>query len=954
MFLDPDPKLGGKQGTQSRMSAPSGFFSSQRPIVSPRDHRTTIRRKPQPLAERSQSQNNQQNPWSDDPDNSTVRLVKPSPLRFADRTSDTDYDDDDDEISAIEQNIQGQQVLPEQADVKPASASNAGLPGFPTSSLAKNVSGSDTSANEAQEIGWSDTSSLLSTTPTHAHFAIHAAPRREWHRRSGSTGNYSTSSTLKGAEDSGIFIPSIGKGDTRSSQGTTVRGTPTPTEQEVRQRIEAEDLPRQTSVHTLETLQETSPERSTLRAVEVSSEESGSISDPSESASSPNFRIFPSPSEVDPRTSSWEDFTNSSPTRARSSSDTRFPRNESSQETILHTEAILPPSSSPNYVAYSPDSTRPRSGTYPLHHTYSTESIDSRLQYPTLVRPETGRSIASTTSWSSLRPPSSRDYVAPLYVPKKRLRHKAGSSSLNAAANSSFTSGYSMADEDYDTLPYPREQFSSHLSTIASESDRTGSQQLSHFSLGSGVLTGDDASSIPLSGTWPRRRRESAPVSSIASDLPRELSSEEDAGDMTLGVFRDESAKPQPLFEPRAGAIPGERRYSGPLPPLPPMPTSPDNDEHTDRVPELQAPQLREKRSGYSLRGRSNSTPSRGHSRHLSRSESDRWSQGSFLFPTWARNFYGNGAALMSASKISLGPPSTPQRGNGNGQSHQRSNSHWTERSITSRLGTGYSEVDPPSPTSSHFLPSIFRPRTRKDGSSKHRKSKRSRPSGDSASRPDSLQIFNDPIHMQQTGEASTILPSGHPKFGSLKDGSEQHRPLPRKYSKQKQWNDMQFPRPMTKDRLSDFHMDMESQDPRLAPTKRSSYRLSAWRAPSFVESLDTLLKSRCNRQILLFALGFVCPLLWMVGAVLPIPKKPISAEGLHDVSVAGSEDDIQTAMMKHEAGDAERRWREEKAWLKGRWWRWLNRIMSLVGVGVVAAVVSALPLVVVKLVIAG
>jgi anti-sigma-K factor RskA len=55
------------------------------------------------------------------------------------------------------------------------------------------------------------------------------------------------------------------------------------------------------------------------------------------------------------------------------------------------------------------------------------------------------------------------------------------------------------------------------------------------------------------------------------------------------------------------------------------------------------------------------------------------------------------------------------------------------------------------------------------------------------------------------------------------------------------------------------------------------------------------------------------------------------------------SEEDIQTAIMKHEAGDAERRWREEKAWHKGRWWRWVNRIMSVIGVLVVAAVVSFL-----------
>ena len=45
--------------------------------------------------------------------------------------------------------------------------------------------------------------------------------------------------------------------------------------------------------------------------------------------------------------------------------------------------------------------------------------------------------------------------------------------------------------------------------------------------------------------------------------------------------------------------------------------------------------------------------------------------------------------------------------------------------------------------------------------------------------------------------------------------------------------------------------------------------------------------------------------------------------------------------MMKHAAGAAEKRWREEKSWLKGRWWRSLNRVMSVIGVLVVGAVVS-------------
>jgi len=410
---------------------------------------------------------------------------------------------------------------------------------------------------------------------------------------------------------------------------------------------------------------------------------------------------------------------------------------------------------------------------------------------------------------------------------------------------------------------------------------------------------------------------------------------------MTLGIFRDESAKPSPLFKPRSPSAPGaERKYDGPLPPIPPIPKSRDSDENFDTVSELQTPSLRPKRSGYSLRQRSNSMPSRSnsHSRHLSQVsyvDSERGSHGSSIFPAWAKHFYGGTATLISASKISLGS-STPKQQQR--QSHARNDSQWTERSITSRLGTGYSEIETASPTSSHFLPSIFRPRTRPRGNtegSKTRRSKRSRPSGEEDSRPDSLAIFNNPLPESRAGET---LPSGQPKWGELKDTPEpERRPLPRQYSKQKQWNDMEFPRPMTKDRLSDFAI----QEPHLAHTKRGSNRLSAWRAPSFVESLDTLVRSRGNRQILLFALGFVCPLLWMLAAVLPLPKKPVNKEDFEQ-SVQGSEEDVQATMMKHEAGDAERRWREEKQWLKARWWRSLNRIMSVIGMLVIGAVVSS------------
>jgi len=965
MFLDPEPKR------QKHSMPPQRHAPPKLPVEQPDDQRWRIKRRP--LKERSQSEGNRQTP---EPVQPTVRLVKPSPSPSAvpalskslfslPDTTATDFDDiQTAKIVTVQKYDRASSRLSTPGVVvEGASAAESGLPGFLAKSGSERVSGSYKPTNEAQNLEVSPSITLRPKTSTHV------GPQTAWHRRSGSSGDYSNSSTLHGADNS-IFLHS--SRSERFSVGTTLRGTPTPTEQEIRSRTQADEREsaRQGPAHALQTLQEASPERTTVRAVPQSVESSPTEdrlgSGPSDSSLPHSTSACSPPSECEqppeiPRKSSRRRTLSAasvpSPLHIRkTSSSSPVPREQQSQDSLAQSDLAFPEPSSPIVVIYDSDSTRPRSRSQPLRFTPSVESIQSRLQYPTVIRPQTGRSLANSSSWASLNPTSSTDTLPPLHVPKKRLRRQPASLSLGSASN--FASGGRMAsDEDVDMDPYPRRPFSNVLSTIASESDRqsrAASQQLSHFSLGSGVLTGDDSASIPLSETWERLRRGSAPIESMVSDSshhPPSSSNASGAGDISVTMYREESAKPQPLFKPRSPSAPGERRrYDGPLPPLPPIPKSRDSDENFDTVSELppQSPALRPKRSGYSLRQRSNSTPSRSnsHSRHVSQVsyiDSDRGSHASSIFPTWAKHFYGGTAHLLSASKVSLSSNNTPQR---QGRPvHGRNDSQWTERSITSRLGTGYSEIENgSSPTSSHFLPSIFRPRTRplngNSQSSRLHRSKRGRPSGDGENRPDSLAIFSNPLPPGPNG--TETLPSGQPKWGTLKDEPgessqmAQHRPLPRKYSKQKQWDQMEFPRPMTKDRLSDFGI----HDPHLAPSRRSSNnRLSMWQAPSFVESLDSLIRSRCNRQILLFTLGFVFPLMWMLGAILPLPKKPVSKEDF-EKSVAGSEEDVAAAMMKHEAGDAERRWREEKQWMKARWWRTLNRIMSVIGVLVIGAVV--------------
>ncbi|KAF2742152.1 hypothetical protein M011DRAFT_413182 [Sporormia fimetaria CBS 119925] len=116
---------------------------------------------------------------------------------------------------------------------------------------------------------------------------------------------------------------------------------------------------------------------------------------------------------------------------------------------------------------------------------------------------------------------------------------------------------------------------------------------------------------------------------------------------------------------------------------------------------------------------------------------------------------------------------------------------------------------------------------------------------------------------------------------------------------------------------------------PRLRPDRRSTARFSAWKAPSLDETLGTLLFSRQNRQIVLFALGFLCPFAWMIASFLALPPDPSlstpSPSQLdlerHFVDIIGPVDD--------------------RSYQKGRWWRNLNRIMAAIGTLLVGVIVS-------------
>jgi hypothetical protein len=956
MFLDPDPK--GREKT-SRVSSPSSpFFASQTSLASPRlQGEQSWRIKRSPLQDSSPTFKNsfqrRSTSITGEDGKSTVRLVGHSPVSPTQSGSSSEYDLSRKlDWSAVNHAPPHTSLL---ASSQPTSGSETGSP------AASRVSDVQSKIARAQQLDLPHIVTLLPSTYS------------KLHNRRSTSSKYSGTGTTNSTE----FIDSLFTG---SESGRTGRlsGRSTLNEEEIPEI--GDEYEGSNTVHpkgsALETVRETSPEQST--APSVSSGYQGQSGDTTRELQSLPRDYSPSSSRSQPGEAA-----NYSPQESLGSlpaSSLSLPRSPSrpltgqdSQETLNYEQYDYPQtsSSSPNFIAYS-DSTGPNSPDSPLHNAGSLDSIQARLGTPSAFRPTTSGSAELDTTPTQSSPRHhhyrslSADTVSPLHSPTRREQDqpRTRSNSMNASDN--------MEYEDIDLEPWPRNQFSSHLSTIASMSDRAMSPaQFSHFSMGSGVLTIDDAYSIPMSGTRSRgsgnlssfsmSRRASEPLQSPSDNSSRERTqhSEEEVGDMTLGVYRAESAKPEPLFLGRQVTSTGDVRYDGPLPPLPPMPRSQSgkSDETGDRLSALSAPSLKKKRSGYSVRGRSNSTPS-GNSRTnsiVSYCDSDRGSRGSTLFPLWAKNFYGGYAALLSASKISLHNPPTPRRENApQPLGHLRSMSQKTQHSITSRLGTGYSEIDNVSPTSSHFLPSIFRPRTRTLGASdnesrsfnfgsKAPKRKISQPLADESGRSNSMAITSVPIELgDQSGET---LPSGHPKFGPLKDESSNQPPmppLPRKYSKQKLWNEMTFPRPMTKDRLSDFNLNPDDS-PHLRPDKRQATEINKWRSPSFVESYHTLFSSRGNRQILLFALGFLCPFFWLLGALLPLPPRRTreANEAEKALPTADSEDDLTSALNKHRSGDARIKWDEERLFLKAKWWRTLNRVMCFVGVAIIAAVVS-------------
>ncbi|KAK3322350.1 hypothetical protein B0H66DRAFT_619884 [Apodospora peruviana] len=120
---------------------------------------------------------------------------------------------------------------------------------------------------------------------------------------------------------------------------------------------------------------------------------------------------------------------------------------------------------------------------------------------------------------------------------------------------------------------------------------------------------------------------------------------------------------------------------------------------------------------------------------------------------------------------------------------------------------------------------------------------------------------------------------------------------------------------------------------PHLRQDRRAS-RYSVWDPPSVSWSADTGILGKRNAQVVLFILGFVFPFAWMIAAVLPLPANP-------KLQMLQREDNSESNFGRSRDVVAPPRFIDETRFESARWWRNLNRIMSVVGLLIIGAIIA-------------
>lgn len=97
--------------------------------------------------------------------------------------------------------------------------------------------------------------------------------------------------------------------------------------------------------------------------------------------------------------------------------------------------------------------------------------------------------------------------------------------------------------------------------------------------------------------------------------------------------------------------------------------------------------------------------------------------------------------------------------------------------------------------------------------------------------------------------------------------------------------------------------------------------------------SAENSLLGKRNMQVALFAAGFILPFAWMIAAFLPLPPDPHAEmeERDHRSSLLDEERDLPRRVAAI----------DETLFQSARWWRALNRYMSVIGLVVVGAIAA-------------
>jgi hypothetical protein len=203
---------------------------------------------------------------------------------------------------------------------------------------------------------------------------------------------------------------------------------------------------------------------------------------------------------------------------------------------------------------------------------------------------------------------------------------------------------------------------------------------------------------------------------------------------------------------------------------------------------------------------------------------------------------------------------------------------------------------------------------------------------------------------------------TGSPSASRLSD-SRQRQQQPQRVSKRKK-------RRRTRRKLHEFH----DWSPHLVIDRRSAV-VTPWQPPQpelSGEHEDRF--SPVNMQITFFCLGFIFPPLWMVAALLPLPPKPSYAsakrrakqrvsmaevekgpspnpqrrrrafgnpvEGQNGVLATADEERAEVASIDGSRRSNDLYYKEIRHG-KARWWRNINRLMSVIGLLVIGAIIA-------------